>query len=112
NDGVYRGLDSMGARLAEGLRVAAKTAECDGVTVAQLGSLITVFFAGEAPTDYVSAKRSDTERYGRFFRAMLDAGAWLPPSQFEVMFVSLAHQQRDFDQTLEAARTAFAAARS
>jgi glutamate-1-semialdehyde 2,1-aminomutase len=42
---------------------------------------------------------------------MLDAGVWLPPSQFEVMFVSLAHQQRDFEQTLASARDAFAAAR-
>jgi len=111
NEGVYRGLDTMGHALAEGLREAAREAECEGVTVAQLGSMITVFFAGEAPSDYATAKRADTARFARFFNAMLDAGVWLPPSQFEVMFVSLAHQQRDFEQTLEAARAAFAAAR-
>ena len=66
--GIYRGLDEMGARLANGLRTAAREAECEGVTVAQLGSMLTVFFSAEAPRDYASAKQSDTERYGRFFR--------------------------------------------
>ena len=110
NDGIYRGLEEMGSRLAEGLRSAAREAECEGVTVAQLGSMLTVFFAPDAPTDYASAKASDTERYGRFFRAMFDAGVYLPPSQFEVLMCGLAHQQHDFDQTLEAAAAAFAAA--
>lgn len=111
NPGVYRGLDEMGARLAERLRSAAREAECEGVTVAQLGSMLTVFFSAEAPRDYATAKQADTVRYGRFFRAMLEAGVYLPPSQFEVMLVGLAHQQRDFDQTLSAAKAAFAAAR-
>jgi len=111
NPGVYRALDEMGARLADGLREAAREAECEGVTVAQMGSMLTLFFCGESPRDYASAKHADTERYGRFFRAMLDGGVYLPPSQFEVMFASLAHQQRDFDQTLAAARTAFAGSR-
>lgn len=111
NDGIYRGLDEMGARLAEGLRIAAREAECEGVTVAQLGSMLTVFFASEAPRDYATAKSADAERYGRFFRAMLDAGVYTPPSQFEVMMCGLAHQQRDFDETFAAARDAFAAAR-
>ena len=73
--------------------------------------MMTVFFAREAPHDYASAKRADTERYGRFFRSMLERGVYLPPSQFEAMFVSLAHQNGDLDQTLEAARGAFAASR-
>ncbi len=111
NDGIYRGLDEMGARLAESLREAARAAECDGVTITQLGSMMTIFFSPEAPHDYESAKRADAERYGRFFRAMLDGGVYLPPSQYEAMFVSLAHQQRDFDETIAAATIAFAAAR-
>jgi glutamate-1-semialdehyde 2,1-aminomutase len=110
NEGVYRGLDAMGAALAEALREAARAAEAP-VTVTQLGSMMTVFFSAEAPHDYASAKRCDTERYARFFRAMLDAGVWLPPSQFEAMFVSLAHQRADIDRTVEAAGAAFAAAR-
>ena len=110
NDGVYRALDEIGATLAGGLRDAAAAAECE-CAVVQLGSMITVFFAKEAPHDFASAKLANTERYGRFFRAMLDAGVYLPPSQFEVMFLSLAHQQGDLDRTVEAAKGAFAAAR-
>ena len=110
NGGVYRGLDELGRRLAEGLREAASAAEC-AVTVTQLGSMMTVFFTDEAPRDYASAKRADTERYGRFFHGMLERGIYLPPAQFEVMFVSLAHQQRDLDETIDAARAAFVEAR-
>ena len=111
NPALYRALDDMGARLAGGLRDAAREAECEGVTVAQIGSMLTVFFSPEAPRDYETAKRADASRYARFFRAMLDNGVYLPPSQFEVMFAGLAHQQRDFDQTLTAAREAFASSR-
>lgn len=110
SEGIYRGLDGMGARLADGLRIAAGEAECEGVTVAQLGSMLTIFFTAEAPTDYASAKTSNTERYARFFRSMLDAGIYLPPSQYEVMMCGLAHRQRDFDETLAAAKAAFQAA--
>jgi glutamate-1-semialdehyde 2,1-aminomutase len=111
NEGVYRSLDAMGERLAAGLRSAAEEASATGVTVAQLGSMMTIFFAAEAPHDYASAKLADTARYGRFFNAMLEAGVYLPPAQFEVMFVSLAHQQSDLDRTIGFAREAFAASR-
>jgi len=109
-DGVYRRLDEMGAMLADGLRDAARAAECDA-TVTRIGSMMTVFFTREMPVDYASAKRADTDRYGRFHRAMLDAGFYLPPAQFEAMFVSLAHTQADLDRTIKAARDAFEAAR-
>ncbi len=109
-DGVYARLDEAGAALATGLRDAARAAEAD-VTVTQLGSMMTVFFSHEAPHDYASAKRADTERYGRFHRAMLEAGVYLPPAQFEALFVSLVHTPADLSRTLEAARTAFEAAR-
>jgi glutamate-1-semialdehyde 2,1-aminomutase len=108
NEGVYRGLDKIGAQLADGLRDAARAAEAP-VAITQLGSMMTVFFSDEAPRDYASAKRADTERYGRFFRAMLERGVYLPPAQFEAMFVSLAHQQSDIERTIEAAREAFRA---
>jgi len=110
NEGVYRALDQLGATLADGLRQAASAAECE-CAVVQLGSMLTVFFDREAPPDSAQARRADTERYARFFRSMLDAGVYLPPSQFEVMFLSLAHQQADLERTLEAAKAAFAAAR-
>lgn len=110
NPAIYRTLDTMGASLADGLRDAARAAEATA-TIMQLGSMITVFFADAAPRDYAGAKRSDTARYGRFFNAMLDAGVYLPPAQFEAMFVSMAHQQRDLDRTIEAAGGAFDASR-
>ena len=106
---AYRVLDQRGADLAAGLRDAASAAESP-VSVQQIGSMLTVFFAEDAPHDYASAKGADTERYGRFFRAMLDAGVYLPPSQFETMFVSLAHTAEDIERTVEAARGAFAVA--
>ncbi len=108
--GVYERLDEMGATLADGLREAARAAECD-VTMTRIGSMMTVFFTAETPVDYASAKRADTERYGRFHRAMLEAGFYLPPAQFEAMFVSLAHTPADLTRTIEAARAAFEAAR-
>jgi len=68
---------------------------------------MTVFFTAGPVTDYASARASDTERYGRFFRAMLDRGVYLAPSQFEALFVSAAHGSADVAQTVEAAREAF-----
>lgn len=108
--GVYRTLDAMGAALADGLREAARATEAP-VVVTQIGSMMTVFFADEAPTDYAGAKRADADRYGRYFRSMLDAGVYLPPSQFEALFVSLVHEQSDIERTLEAAQAAFASSR-
>jgi glutamate-1-semialdehyde 2,1-aminomutase len=60
-------------------------------------------------TDYESAKRSDTARFARFFRAMLDRGIYLPPSQFEAAFVSAAHTEEDVRKTVAAAKEAFGA---
>lgn len=108
NLNLYRILDTMGAALADGLRQAAAEAEV-AATVTQLGSMMTLFVSDAAPTDYTSAKQADSARYARFFRAMLDHGVYLPPSQFEAMFVSLAHLQSDIDRTLESARTALRA---
>ena len=64
----------------------------------RVGSMFTLFFTDAPVTDYASAKRADTDRYARFFRAMLDRGVYLPPSQFESCFVSLAHMERDITQ--------------
>jgi glutamate-1-semialdehyde 2,1-aminomutase len=108
NLNLCRILDTMGAALADGLRRAAAEAEVPA-TVTQLGSMMTLFFTDTAPTDYASAKQADAARYARFFRAMLDSGVYLPPSQFEAMFVSLAHLQSDIDRTLDAARIALRA---
>jgi glutamate-1-semialdehyde 2,1-aminomutase len=58
-------------------------------------------------TDYESAAKSDTAAFGRFHRAMLDRGVWLPPSQFEAAFLGTAHGDTEIEATLAAAREAF-----
>ncbi len=67
------------------------------------------FFTSAPVTDYATAKTADAARFGKFFHAMLDAGVYLAPSQFEAAFVSLAHDARALDRTLTAARAAFRA---
>jgi glutamate-1-semialdehyde 2,1-aminomutase len=74
-----------------------------GVTVNRVGSMFTWFFTDQPVTDYESAKRSDTARFGRFFRAMLERGIYLAPSQFEAAFVSAAHTEEDIRETTAAA---------
>ena len=105
---VYARLESLGARLESGLRDAAQKAGVR-LTVNRVGSMLTAFFADGPVTDYASARRADTARYGRYFHAMLDRGVFLAPSQFEAAFVSLAHTPADLDAAASAAREAIAA---
>ena len=79
------------------------------VTVNRVGSMLTVFFTAEPVFDYPSAKKADTAKFGRFFHAMLEGGVYLPPSQFESAFVSLAMGDAEVAHVLAAARRAFAA---
>jgi glutamate-1-semialdehyde 2,1-aminomutase len=71
--------------------------------------MLTTFFTNEPVTDYASAKRADTARYAAYFREMLDRGVFLPPSQFEAMFLSTAHTDADVAETIEAAGEALSA---
>ena len=80
------------------------------ITANHVGSMFTFFFTDRAVTDWDSAATCDTERFGRFHRAMLNAGVWLPPSQFEAAFISAAHTEQEIDQTVAAAREALAQA--
>ena len=66
--------------------------------------MLTWFFTDQPVTDYSTAKLSDTARFGRFFHLMLDRGIYLPPSQFEAMFISAAHSPEDISRTVTAAR--------
>jgi glutamate-1-semialdehyde 2,1-aminomutase len=70
--------------------------------------MFTWFFTGNPVTDFASAEKSDTAAFGQFHRRMLEAGVWLPPSQFEAAFVSTSHTQTDIDYILSAARSIFA----
>jgi glutamate-1-semialdehyde 2,1-aminomutase len=106
--GAYQRLEGLGARLEAGLKKALEEA---GVTaqVQRVGSAFTLFFTGEPVTDFTSAKKADSARYGRFFQGMLDAGVYLPPAQLEAGFLSLAHQDGDVDTFVTAAAAALAA---
>src|SRR3984885_1749753 len=81
-----------------------------GITVNRVGSMFTFFFTPGPVTDWESAKRSDTGRFGKFFHWMLERGFYLAPSQFEAGFLSAAHSERDIGQTVETARQFFATA--
>jgi len=99
---LYHTIALQTDRLASGLRQALVETRIPG-QVNSTGSLSTLFFAAEPVQDYVGAKRSDTRRYARFFREMLDRGVFLAPSQFEAAFVSTAHTPEDIDRTVAAA---------
>ncbi|MBZ5665505.1 MAG: glutamate-1-semialdehyde 2,1-aminomutase [Acidobacteriia bacterium] len=105
---VYSKLDKVAAEVVAGVAAAAKDA---GVTMChnRVGSMFTWFFAAGPVTDWASAAKSDTEAFGRFFRAMLENGIYLPPSQFEAAFMGVAHSEQDVQQTIAAAKQAFAA---
>ncbi len=102
---VYNGLESTTAIIAEGVR---RIAHEVGVpmTVNRVGSMFTWFFTDRPVTDFTSAATSDTVAFGRFHRALLEAGVWLPPSQYEAAFVSTAHGPAEVGFLLEAARQA------
>ncbi len=104
---VYAKLDQLAGEVVAGVAAAAKNA---GVTVChnRVGSMFTWFFAEGPVTDWTSAAKCDTEAFGRFFRAMLENGIYLPPSQFEAAFLSAAHTKGDVQQTIAAAKQAFA----
>src|SRR5438270_8250585 len=103
---IYTRLESLSAKLVEGVAARAKEA---GVTLCfnRVGSMFTWFFTEGPVTDWDTAAKSDVTAFARFFRKMLDAGIYLPPSQFEAAFLSAAHSEEDVQKTIEAAKHAF-----
>ena len=108
---IYPRLDKLAGELVEGVAAAAQEAGVP-VSPSRVGSMFTWFFTAGPVTDWNSASKSDTEAFGRFFRAMLDNGVYLPPSQYEAAFLSTAHTEQDVQQTIVAAKKAFALARA
>jgi len=109
--GAYEALERRSAMLAEGLIDAAQSA---GVPLAlnRVGSMMTPFFvreSGKTVSNFAEATAGDTAAYATFFHAMLDNGVYLAPSQYEAMFVGLAHTDEIIDKTIRAAEEAFAA---
>jgi glutamate-1-semialdehyde 2,1-aminomutase len=91
---VYEDLEQRGRRLEEGLQPYGR--------VQRVGAMLTLFMRDDPVRDYDDARAADTERYGALFRHLLERGIYVAPSQFEAMFVSLAHSAEDVDRTVEA----------
>jgi glutamate-1-semialdehyde 2,1-aminomutase len=100
--GLYEKVSQKAERLVTGVRRALAEARIPA-QVNATGSLSTIFFAEAPVRNYAEAKRSDTRRYARFFREMLDRGFFFAPSQFEAAFVSASHTAEDIDRTIAAA---------
>jgi glutamate-1-semialdehyde 2,1-aminomutase len=103
---VYDELERKSSHLAKGITEAAGKARVD-IQLPRQGSMFTIFFTKDIVTDYEAATKADTKIYAKFFHQMLLQGIYLPPSQFEAAFVSLAHTDKDIQATIEAANKAF-----
>lgn len=105
---VWPRLEEAARRLAAEVQQAAQEA---GVPIfaTRVGTMFTTFFTSQPVQDWPSAKTSDTQRFGKFFRLMLENGVYLAPSQFEAGFISSAHTPEIIEQTVEAARRALRA---
>jgi len=103
---VYQDLEKKTSYLTDAI---SEKAEDRGIpiTINRGTGMFTLFFTAGPVRDYRTAKTSDTKRFAQFFIEMMEQGIYLPPSQFEAWFISLAHTQKDLDQTIEACDTAF-----
>ena len=101
--GAYEQLERQAARLAAGLAAAARDAGVPA-TINRVGSMMTAFFTDAEVRDYTGASAADVERYGKFFHGLLERGTYIAPSQFEALFVSLAHGESEIDAAVDAAR--------
>ena len=99
----YPDLNMKSRHLADGLHAAFKEANIP-VQINSAGSLLTIFFSENPIRNYDDAKTSDTKKFAEFFNEMLDRGIFLPPSQYEALFVSAAHTESDIEKTIQAAR--------
>jgi glutamate-1-semialdehyde 2,1-aminomutase len=103
---VYQELDKKTSYLTENI---SEIAEENGIplSINRAPGMFTLFFTGGPVNDYQTAKMSNTKRFAQFFIEMMEQGIYLPPSQFEAWFISLAHSQKDLDKTIEACDNAF-----
>ncbi len=99
----YDDLEEKGAWLARELAQAAARQNVP-LTINRVGSMLTLFFTDIPVANLEDAKKSDLNQFARFFQGMLTEGVYLPPSQFEAWFVSLAHTSADLEKTVAAAR--------
>jgi glutamate-1-semialdehyde 2,1-aminomutase len=104
---AYTALDRLTRALSEGIEEVAREAGV-AASVSSTTGLMTLFFAERPPRNYDEARACDLEAHAAFCRGMLDHGIYLPPSQFEAWFPSLAHADEHVERTLEAARAVLA----
>jgi glutamate-1-semialdehyde 2,1-aminomutase len=104
---AYANLESASCTLAEGVAAILKDAGLP-VTTNRVGAMWTWFFTKQPVLDFTTAATSDTATFGLFHRAMMEAGVWLPPSQFEAIFLGTAHTREVIKATLDTARHAVA----
>ena len=101
----YETLEEKSSYLADGILDAVNELNLS-YTLNRAGSMFTLFFTDQRVVDFETAKTSDTEKFAAYFNRMLESGVYLPPSQFEACFVSIAHSQADLNKTIEASREA------
>jgi glutamate-1-semialdehyde 2,1-aminomutase len=104
---TYERLEVTSARLGDGIADALGRSGLKGC-INRVGSLVTMFLGVEEVREARDARGADTALFAQFFQAMLERGIYLPPSQFEAMFVSLAHSESDIDRTIVAVRESLA----
>ncbi len=97
----YAQLEETSAYLADGIIDAALKLNLN-YTLNRVGSMLTLFFTDQSVVDFDTAKLSDTKKFADYFNQMLESGSYLPPSQFEAWFVSIAHTKSDLDKTIDA----------
>jgi len=107
NPDIYSKLDSLGERLEKGFKQGLEKANISG-TINRVGGMMTLFFTeNNEVNNFGDAKTSDTDRFAKYFKASLESGIYIGASQFEAGFISVAHTEKDIDQTIEAAEKAF-----
>lgn len=102
DSGIHKQLEKKSAMLENGLNEIIRKHRLP-LTQNRVGSMFTLFFTSQEVTDYETAKTADTKAFGIYFNEMLNRGIYLAPSQFEAAFMSLAHSEKDIDNTIKAA---------
>lgn len=105
-DNIYEELEKKGDALFSGLNNAAESADQE-IVINRIGSMGTLFFTKDTVTDFASAKKADGEKYKKYYASMLDQGIYLAPSPYEATFVSLAHDDKIIQKTIECAAKSF-----
>ena len=101
NPSIYKILEEKSSYLENGIKEGINSVG-KKFQFNRVGSMMTLFFTEEEVTDFNTAVKSDTKLYGKYFHEMLNRGIYLPPAQFEALFVSTAHSKEDLDRTIKA----------